>query len=232
MTGNYPKELPLTHVYSFDPASDTWEKLLEIPKDRRRGGAGVTVYKGKIYIVNGITYGHTSGTCSLFDVYDPSDNSWTILPDAPHIRDHSGAAIFNDKLIAIGGRNTSYHEENNFTAFFATVKSEVDYYDFKTGKWSTYSSPVPAPSAGAGVVTWKNKVYFIGGETGEPLANNQVYAFDPSSETWTKKPFLNRGRHGTNAVVSKGAIYIAAGCGNRGGSPELNSIEMYKEPRN
>lgn len=231
MTGPYPKELPITHVYSYEPGADNWEKLIEIPEGRRRGGAGVAVYNGKIYVVNGITYGHTSGTCAMFDVFNPADNSWTILPDAPHIRDHSGAAIVNDKLIAIGGRNTSYHEEDNFTAFFATVKPEIDYYDFKTGKWSTYASKLPAPSAGAGVVAWNNKVYFIGGETGEPLANNQVYAFDPSNETWTKKPFLNRGRHGTNAVLSNGAIYIAAGCANRGGSPELNSIEVYREAK-
>ncbi len=229
MTGNYPKEEPLTHVYSYQPETDVWEKVFEIPKQRRRGGGGVTVYKGKIYLVTGITYGHTSGTCTMFDVFDPINKTWTILPDAPHARDHSGAVIVNDKLISIGGRNTSYHKEGNFEAFFGTTKSEIDYFDFKTGEWNTYTSKLPAPGAGAGVVQLRGRVYYIGGETDEKLANNDVYAFDPLNETWTKKPFLNRGRHGTNAAVINNVIYIAAGCANRGGNPELNSIEVYAE---
>ena len=71
----------------------------------------------------------------------------------------------------------------------------------------------------------------MGGETGDKLAYNQVYAFDPTQQTWEKKPFLVQGRHGTNAVVNYGKIYIAAGCANRGGSPELNSIEVYIETK-
>jgi len=229
MTGKYPKETPLEYVYSYDPKTDVWEKVLEIPENRRRGGGGVAVFKGKIYLVNGITFGHTSGTNAMFDVFDPVDNTWSILADAPHIRDHNGAAVVNGRLIAIGGRNTSYHEEGNFAAFFDTPESKIDYYDFQTKEWYVYSKLLPKPGAGAGVVAWMNKIYFIGGETGADLANNQVYAFDPIKETWTKKPFLNRGRHGTNAVVYNNSIYIAAGCANRGGSPELDSIEIYSE---
>lgn len=229
LVGKYPKEQPLTHVYIFDPKSNSWTKDIEIPENRRRGGAGVTIYNDKIYIVNGITLGHTSGTCAMFDVYDPKDKTWKSLPDAPSIRDHSSAVIVKGKLIALGGRNTSYHKPDNFAAFFATTTSQVDYFDFKTEKWNTYKSELPAPGAGGGAVTLKGKVYFVGGETGEKPANNHMYAFDPKKDIWTKKSFLNRGRHGTNAVLSKGKIYMAAGSGNRGGGPELNSIEVYSE---
>ncbi|MFY0652616.1 MAG: galactose oxidase [Cyclobacteriaceae bacterium] len=229
LTGKYPKEPPLSHVYAFDPKTNTWVKVFEIPEDRRRGGAGVTVYKGQIYIVNGITLGHTSGTCAMFDVYDPEANTWTKLPDAPTIRDHSSAVVLGGKLIALGGRNTSYHEEGKFSAFFSTVRTTVDYFDFKTQKWDTYKSEVPAPSAGAGAVAFKGKVYFVGGETGEKPANHHMYAFNPKKDEWVKKSYLNRGRHGTNAVLRSGKIYIAAGSGNRGGGPELTSIEVYTE---
>ena len=229
LSGKYPEEQPLSHVYAFDANTNSWDKVFEIPEERRRGGAGVVVYKSKIYIVNGITFGHTSGTNAMFDVFDPVNRTWTILADAPNIRDHSSAVIFGDKLIALGGRNTSYHEPDNFTAFFSTVKNEVDYYDFKTKKWATYTSLLPAPSAGGGAVELNDKIYYVGGETGEKLANNQMYAFDPKNDIWEKKAFLNQGRHGTNAVINDGLIYIAAGCANRGGSPEINSIEVYSE---
>ncbi|MDQ3291311.1 MAG: choice-of-anchor D domain-containing protein, partial [Bacteroidota bacterium] len=38
---------------------------------------------------------------------------------------------------------------------------------------------------------------------------------------------LKQGRHGTQAIVSNNNIYIAAGCGNRGGTPELNTQEAF-----
>lgn len=43
---------------------------------------------------------------------------------------------------------------------------------------------------------------------------------------WEKLSPLQQGRHGTGAVVVDGKIYIVAGSGNRGGGPELNSIEV------
>ncbi len=231
LTGSFPEEPPLTHVYAYDPAADEWSQALEIPEDRRRGGAGVTVYEGRIYIVNGITLGHTSGTSAMFDVYDPEANTWTTLSDAPSIRDHSAAVIFEDKLIALGGRNTSYHEDDDFFAFFGKVNATVDQYDFKTKTWTTFENEMPAPAAGGGAVVLDGQVYYMGGETNEELAYKQVYAFDPDAGTWTEKPFLNQGRHGTNAAVIDGTIYIAAGCANRGGSPELNSVEVLSDTK-
>ena len=118
--------------------------------------------------------------------------------------------------------------QTNFNAFFSKVSEEIDYYDFKRKTWKTYQSKTPAPAAGSGTVVFKNKLYFIGGETGEKIANNQTYAFNPKKDAWEKKAFLNIGRHGTNAVISGNKIYIAAGSGNQGGGPELDSIEVYK----
>ncbi|MBJ7880687.1 Kelch repeat-containing protein [Gelidibacter salicanalis] len=227
-TGNYPNETPLTHVFKVNPEANSWEAVLEIPSQRRRGAAGVTVYKDKIYIANGITEGHTKGTTFMFDVYDPKQNTWTILPDAPTIRDHSSAAVVDNKLVVLGGRNTSYHEADNFEAFFGKVNPTVDYFEFSTEKWSTYEAELPAPSAGGGCVVLNDKIVFIGGETENKAANTQAYVFDSVSETWSQMPSLQVGRHGTNAVVHNNQIYMAAGCGNQGGSPELNSIEVFK----
>ncbi|HEX9743434.1 MAG TPA: hypothetical protein VGA17_11670 [Nitrospiraceae bacterium] len=38
-------------------------------------------------------------------------------------------------------------------------------------------------------------------------------------------PDFVRGRHGSGLVFWRDALYTAAGSGNRGGSPELDSIE-------
>ena len=41
---------------------------------------------------------------------------------------------------------------------------------------------------------------------------------------------MNEGRHGTGFALSNGYLYVASGCGNRGGEPELYTIERLKLP--
>ena len=94
------------------------KKLAGLPAGRRRAGAGAADYQGKLYLVDGIQHGHSSGTTNMFDVYDPKTNTWTALPDAPHIRDHSQAVVIKDKLYAVGGRNTSYRDSTGMMFFF------------------------------------------------------------------------------------------------------------------
>ena len=133
--GGYPDQGNLTNVYVYDTDKDAWTTGGSLPANRTRAAAGGAVYNGKLYLVAGIQHGHSSGTTNMFDEYDPATGQWKVLPDAPHIRDHCAAAVVKDKLYVAGGRNTSYHEPNNFMAFFSKTVLEVDCYDFKSGQW-------------------------------------------------------------------------------------------------
>lgn len=228
LTGGYPLEKPLTHIWHYNPKRDTWRQGQMIPDDRRRGGAGVTLYKDKIYIVGGIKLGHTNGTTNMVDVFDLKTQSWRVLPDAPHIRDHSNAVVVGNQLVAFGGRNTSYHEPNHFSAFFSQVNDKVDVFDINHQKWSTLRARLPIPTAGAGAVAYDNTIYYVGGEHNLKPANNYMYSLDMESGTWKKEANLVRGRHGTNAVLIDNKMYIAMGSGNKGGGPELNSVEVFQ----
>ncbi|HAZ25636.1 MAG TPA: hypothetical protein DCY95_14410, partial [Algoriphagus sp.] len=57
-------------------------------------------------------------------------------------------------------------------------------------------------------------------------AHAEVEVLDTETNQWIILPSLNQGRHGTGAVIFKGKIYVAAGSANRGGGPELNSLEI------
>jgi hypothetical protein len=71
------------------------------------------------------------------------------------------------------------------------------------------------------------KLLVIGGESmAHEEAHNEVEALDPKTGKWESLTTLNRGRHGTQAVVYKGEIYTASGSGNRGGGPELKTLEI------
>lgn len=227
-TGKFPAEQPLSHVWAYDPNLDKWSKGSEIPELRRRGAAAVTSHKGKVYIIGGAKLGHTSGTTNMMDVYDPATNSWQSLIDAPHIRDHANAVILDGHLVALGGRNTSYHEPDAFTAFFGQVNEKVDVYSFKAQKWYTLKARLPIPSAGAGAAVYNQRLFYAGGESAAKLAHDQMVSFDLTSQQFVELAPLKRGRHGTNMAIIENRLYMAMGSGNRGGRPELNSIEVFE----
>lgn len=226
LSGSWPYETPLSHVYIYDPLQDLWVIGPEIPSDRQRGAAGAVAYNDKIYLVCGIVNGHTSGWVPWFDVFDPATNTWHRLPDAPRARDHFQAVVTDNKLIVTGGRKSGYQGQG----FEATI-AETDIYDFNSESWTTLPSPsgdIPTQRAGCTAVVNDGEVIIIGGESGSQVAaHNEVEALNVSNGNWRSLPSLKQGRHGTQVIMSNGDLYIAAGCGNRGGSPELNSLEFF-----
>jgi N-acetylneuraminic acid mutarotase len=226
-TGGYPHETPIPNIYIFNPIQNEWRKGAEIPEGRRRGAAGVFVLNNKIYVVAGEQDGHWDGHVAWFDEYDPATGKWKILTDAPRPRDHVQAAVLDNKLYVAAGRLSTARTNNVLNT---TIK-EVDVYDFKSGKWSTMdaSNNIPTTRAGGTAIVYDNKVVIIGGESDAHVeAHNEVEAFNPKTNKWEKLPNLLQGRHGTQAVVLDNKIYIACGCGNRGGGPELNEMEILQ----
>ncbi len=234
MTDTYPTEPPMTHIQIYDPKADEWMEGPEIPAQRRRGSAGTVLYNGKIYLVGGITLGHTSGTNAWFDEFDPKTNTWKQLPDAPHIRDHFHAVVLDDKLYCIGGRNTSYRDPANpekREVFFGAVIREIDVYNFKTGTWSVLEgeSGLPQGSAAGGTAALGDSIVYFGGEN-DKEALSGCWALDVKTKTWKQLASLNQGRHGSQAIVFENRIYIAAGSPKRGGG-RVDSIEMFASVR-
>jgi len=226
MTGGYPGEVPLEHIWIYYPEKDSWEQVDEIPLERRRGGAGAVIHNDKIYMVCGIEYGHTSGTNNYFDSYDLKTGKWEVLTKAPHVRDHFPAIVVDNKLYCVGGRNTSVHHEDNFGAFFGATVPWVDVYDFETEKWSTLKEKIPYPTAAGGLVEIDKHLVYMGGEGSFPMAYNQTQSLDLESGKWSQLAPLTTGHHGSGAILYKDQVYIAAGSPNKGGG-NLNTIEVF-----
>lgn len=223
LTGKYPAETPIPNFYIYDPLADRWTEGPEIPADRRRGSAGVVVYKNKIYLVCGIKDGHRGDHKKWFDVYDPATNTWSQLPDAPRERDHFQASVLKDKLYVIGGRLSMAP-----TKTFSETIGEVDVYDFKTGRWSTLDQPLPTQRAGSYNFTWGHEVVVLGGESAsQETAHAEAEALDVRTNVWRSLPKMIEGRHGSSAIVYQNAVYVASGSGNRGGGPELKTLEKF-----
>jgi N-acetylneuraminic acid mutarotase len=226
MTGKYPYETPLSHSLIYNPKKNIWSEGPEIPKERRRGSAGVVVKKNIAYIISGIVDGHNSTHVPWVDAYNFKTKKWTALRDAPRTRDHFHAAINNGKIYAVGGRNSSYATQQTFEL---TIP-EVDVYDIKTNSWSTLPkrNNIQIERAGASCVFFGNDLILIGGESiTQNEAHNEVDSYNLKTKVWRKLNNLNGGRHGSQAIVYKKSIYIVAGSGNRGGRPELDTMEKF-----
>lgn len=226
-TGPYPKEEPIPFLYVYNPKTDKWRVGGKLPEGRYRGSAGVAVYKDKFYLLCGNQLGHFTGHNTWFDEFDPATGQWKNLPDAPHTRDHFQVAIIDGKLYAAGGRNTSALTNH---VLDQTIP-EVDVYDFATGKWKSLPSGANIPTLRAGTTSLVkgDQLIVMGGESGTQIpAHSEVEAYDVSDGKWIKMKPMLVGRHGTQAVMLNGKVYIAGGASNRGGGPELNVLDCWE----
>ena len=230
MTGGWPNERPVDKVLIYDPQSDTFEYSHTIPEHRRRGGAGVVVHDNKIYMVGGITNGHQNGYVSWMDKYDPVSGEWATLSDAPNNRDHFQAVVLNNKLYAFGGRRTSHStgEDMDLTVAHGNI------FDFNSESWTqvTQNLAIPTGRAGNGAFAWNNEIIIGGGESMAHVhAHKELEAYNSQKGTWSKWPEMKSGRHGTGFAIIDNYVYTASGCGNRGGEPELTSLERLELPK-
>jgi len=224
MTGGWPNETPTTHVYIYDPTTDTWSKGDKIPKERRRGSTGNVLYNDKIYIACGIKNGHVGDHKNWLDRYDPTTGKWEILADAPRARDHFQAVLVDGKIVAPAGRNTGIVPDEAFSGTIA----EVDVYDIASNTWATLPNNIPTQRAGNAAINFNGELMVVGGEsTTQEKAHSEVEVLNLTNNEWRTLTPLIEGRHGSGLLHFEGEIYIASGCGNRGGNPELFSMEKY-----
>lgn len=223
MTGQYPGETPVPNVIIYDPATDTWSTGASIPADRRRGGAGLVLYNNKFYLVCGIIDGHRSGHVNWLDLYDPSDDSWQVLADAPRARDHFQASVVNGKIYALAGRRSQSGQN-----VFGNTEGKIDVYDIAQDQWTTLNQTLPTQRAGTYNAVYKNEILVFGGESpSQNEAHAEVEALNTLTGSWnTYSPMLT-GRHGTGAIWNNDTLYIASGSGGRGGGPELDTQEKF-----
>jgi N-acetylneuraminic acid mutarotase len=224
MTAGYPHEKPVPVIYIYNPTTNQWRTGANIPANRMRGSGGTVLYKGKFYWVAGIKDGHWTGNVVWFDAYDPKTNRWTQMPDAPHARDHFRAVLAYDELYCIGGgQSDAMHNKG-----IDKLLTDVDIYNFKTGKWRTAPAQLPTPRSGCSAVLAGQDIVITGGEsTAQETAHNQTEAYNLKTGKFTTLAPMVAGRHGTNALWYQHKMYTASGVGNRGGAPRLSSIECF-----
>ncbi len=219
----YPNEKPLEHVYIFNTNNHTWTKSTAIPVNRRRGSVGAAVYNNKIYLVGGNTVGHSGTAVTWFDEYNPANQQWRRLPNAPKARDHITVAIAGNKLVVAGGRRSK------FPNVIGDTEARTDVYNFNTQRWETTAANIPTQRAGAMSVAVGDEVIVIGGESKSKVnAHNDVEALNVKTGKWRKLQPLLVGRHSGGAALLDNKVHVISGNTTRGGGNESTSHETLR----
>ena len=225
LTGGYPSETPVENIYYFYPNDKKWEKGPAIPKARLRGSTVAVIKNDSLYLIGGITNGHLDGNVNWVDRYDFITDTWTILDDAPHARDHAQGVLINNNIYVAGGRRTL--GKNN--QVFELVEGKIDVFNTETNQWQVAQHELPIPRAGIATFAYQDSFIVVGGESADPTkAHEEVHLYDTNSKKWLTKSSLIQGRHGSGVILINGYLWIASGSGMQGGSPELNSVERIK----
>ncbi len=158
---------PRGHDFAaYDPKTDTWEKLPDLPSQRNH--IAMELIGGKIHVFGGrLGGGFQSDKTAAHEVFDPKTSSWSVA--APMLKPRSGI----NSAQAFGCVHVWGGEEQ------AGVFPDHDYYDPRSDKWTKLPN-MAIPIHGVTGATFANGLIYVtgggtqvGGNSGSLL--NQVY---------------------------------------------------------
>jgi hypothetical protein len=134
-----------------------------------------------------------------------AENSWATRAPMHEARSALGVAVMNGKIYAIGGfTGGGLYEPDFLSGSFVGTNEE---YNPATDLW-TYKASMPTPRARFAVAACQNKIYCIGGVTGENVIIGINEAYDPSTDTWETKAPMPTTIWKVQANVVNGKIYV------------------------
>jgi N-acetylneuraminic acid mutarotase len=226
----FPKREPIDLTWAFDLATNHWERRAPLPSPR---GAMMVAAVGKLIYAIGGEHRRPAGApvpkgappayepIADFAVYDPSADHWATLLSMKVARDHAYAGVINGRLYLVGGRDRPKYD-------IATVEE----FDPDTGTW-TERAPMPTGRSGGNAVVLGGRLYVFGGEGNDasPIGLfDQVEAFDPAANSWTRFEPMPLPRHSLAAAAVGNRIYLPGGSTARGGGPNITDYVDAFEP--
>nr|WP_304608466.1 malectin domain-containing carbohydrate-binding protein [Pontibacter anaerobius] len=110
-TGHDSELVASKEVHRYDPSSNTWTKMADLPVPSGTTGRGhisssVIIVGSRILVLGGETV-HSSGSTNMVSAYSPATNTWESLTPLPQNRYSGVAANLGGSLFYTGGAKTS-----------------------------------------------------------------------------------------------------------------------------
>lgn len=195
MSNNIQKDL-----WEFDPVTEIWTRKADFPGNPRLI-PHVFVNSNYGFVGGGINIDNYSQSVSFTDFFkfDPSQNAWLKIADAPFV---------DKNFTAISGSTSSNYHIANLSAgkFFRYSEESNSWAQTYSGEGAVYAAPF--------IFNIGTKIYFVGGI--HYLLNNgtinMVWEYDTQTNTFSRKkdfPFKSRWAGFAFSIDNKGYI----GCG-------------------
>ena len=222
-----PFGMSLVEVY--DPETNTWQRLADIPT--ARSGANAAVVDGKIYALAGYIGKDNRGVnikhLKAIEMYDPQIDTWVRKQDMSLPRTQFGIGVVAGKIYAIGG----YVHPRDKKPDEPWRLDLVETYDPATDAWAKRTKML-ARRDGVGIGVVRDTIYVIGGSGwphdgggGPKLAT--IEAYHPKTNRWRKKADIPNLKTGFSTVVVDDKIYLIGGHGGVGFEKYLATVEVY-----
>jgi N-acetylneuraminic acid mutarotase len=154
-------------VEEYDPATDTWTQMGDMP--RGMGAGFSSVFDGKIYAFGGY------GGARRVDEYDPATDTWTSKSDMPTGRNAFTTSTLDSKIYVIGG-----YVVPTLPGYPGLIT--VDIYDPATDTWDK-ATDMPTGRFGPRSSVVDGKIYVIGGMVKWiTTASRIIEEYDPSKD--------------------------------------------------
>lgn len=169
----------LNDFWKYNPSVDRWDRIADFPGNARTAAVAFSI-NGKGYVGTGY-----DGSNKLKDFweYDPATDTWTQKDDFLGGGRYSAVAFSLNNYGYVG---TGYGDDST---------DKIDFYRFDPtapsgSQWVKVQSIGGAKRRGATAFTYNNKAYVCTGINNGVLLTD-MWEYDPSSDTWTKKVALN-----------------------------------------
>ncbi|XP_038215291.1 uncharacterized protein LOC119834847 [Zerene cesonia] len=206
VTGNTGKDIYSISSFRFDPVTNAWEYVGELPEPRHHHS--VAFLRGRVFLVGGADPREDdlrgkSVVVSTVWSYEPVTRSWYSESGLAIPRKNFGLVVHKMALYAIGGQDKK-----------GRVLRSVEKFDPKTGSWSEVRSMGVARMAVA-AVKYREYIWVAGGMTGEkkkPVCKI-VECYNSKTNEWTEIHSLRFPRCFATLFSMNDKLYIVGGAG-------------------
>ncbi len=175
-------------VAAYDPASDSWRELPEMPSQRHHGMAATV--GDRLFMIGGYSLSGFNPTSTMWELVD---NVWVDRAPIP-VLVGAGAAVGLDGFIYLVG---------------GTPHGSFYRYDPVADTWEHLAEP-SSQREHLAAVALEGEIWALAGRwEGEIFGSTEI--FDPSTGEWRAGPPMSEARSGFGAVVVDDAIYAVGG---------------------
>lgn len=166
-------------------------------------------HNGRVYSIGGIDTDGTLYNQTL--ALDIGSNTMMELTSIPEPIAGASAEVYDNKIYVFGG----YVISNSVTQ----LNDKIFVYDISNNVWNTLYNSMSIPRCNAGSCIIGNKIYVIGGDTGDanievslnPLTNVDVFVIDENMTEEPVEPVYDTFLLKDGKLVTNGAMYDVFG---------------------